>query len=339
MRAGVRACVALFAAVVSSPLRARASFSFSERTPLVLLRSPLVALLILAAAMGSACAPASERTVPQGTLAEDHDDFGAPLPADAVHAARVVSLNPAFTEIVFAIGAGERLVGRTSWDNRPSEALAIRDVGAGIRPNVEAVLATRPTLVLLYATAENRGAAEALERAGVRTLALRTVTIGDFRRATRALGVALGAVPAATALVDSIDVTLAAVENAVRGVERPRVVWTSWESPVMVVGAGSYEAELLALAGAENVFADRPEPVATVTVEEIARRDPALVLAGPDRAERLRASPTWRAVSAVRDGRLLVLDTTVIGRPGVAIGMAAVSIARALHPERADRLP
>jgi len=339
VRAGGGASVAAYAAVVSGPRRARASFSFSERTPVVLLRSKLVALLVLAAAVGSACAPEAERGSPRGTLATDHDDFGAPLPSDATDATRVVSLNPAFTEIVFAIGAGERLVGRTSWDNRPAAALAITDVGAGIRPNVEAVLATRPTLVLLYATAENRGAAEALERAGVRTLALRTVTIGDFRRAARSLGVALGAEPAATALVDSIDGTLAAVQDAVRGVQRPRVVWTSWESPVMVVGAGSYEAELLALAGAENVFAERAEPVATVTVEEIARRDPALVLAGPDRVARLRESPTWRAVSAVRDGRLLVLDTAVIGRPGVAIGMAAVSIARALHPERADRLP
>ncbi len=267
------------------------------------------------------------------------DDFGQPFPADASFAARVVSLNPAFTEIAFAIGAGDRLVGRTAWDDRPAAALAVTDVGAGIRPNVEAVLATKPTLVLLYATAENRAAADALARAGVRTLALRTVTIADFRRASQVLGVALGAVPQATALVDSIDATLEAVREAVRDVTRPRVVWPSWDSPVMVVGNASYEAELLALAGAENVFADREESVATVTVEEIARRDPALLLAGPDRAARLRESATWRAVPAVRDGRLVVLDTAVIGRPGVTIGMAAVSIARALHPDRADRLP
>jgi iron complex transport system substrate-binding protein len=305
----------------------------------VFLRAKLVARLLLAAVSSVACAPGTERESPGTPSALDLDDFGAPLPVDASHAARVVSLNPAFTEIVFAIGAGERLVGRTTWDNRPASALAVPDVGAGLRPNVEAVLATKPTLVLLYATAENRGAADALERAGVRTLALRTVTIADFRRATRALGAALGAAPEATALIDSIDTTLAAVGQAVAGVVRPRVVWTSWESPVMVVGEGSYEAELLALAGADNVFADRPEPVATVTVEEIARRDPSVVVAGPERLQRLRESPTWRAVAAVREGRLLVLDTAVIGRPGVAIGMAAVSIARALHPERADRLP
>ncbi len=302
------------------------------------MRWKLAALLLWVGTV-AACAPGTDRSTARVSLDADHDDFGTPLPTDPSHAARVVSLNPAFTEIAYAIGAGARLVGRTSWDNRPAAALAVTDVGAGIRPNVEAVLATKPTLVLLYATAENRAAADALERAGVRTLALRTVTIADFRRATRTLGVALGAEREATALVDSIDGTLAAVQKAVDGVDRPRVVWTSWESPVMVVGNESYEAELLALAGAENVFADRPEPVATVTIEEIAQRDPALVLAGPERIERMRTSASWRAVAAVRDGRLVVLDTAVIGRPGVSIGMAAVSIARALHPDRADRLP
>jgi ABC-type Fe3+-hydroxamate transport system substrate-binding protein len=305
----------------------------------------MVLLLALAA-----CGQESGRDVPDArarsvgdtvgaAVASATDDFGQPLPADASFAARVVSLNPAFTEIAFAIGAGDRMVGRTAWDDRPAAALAVTDVGAGIRPNVEAVLATKPTLVLLYATAENRAAADALARAGVRTLALRTVTIADFRRASRVLGVALGAASQATALVDSIDVTLGAVREAVRDVTRPRVVWPSWDAPVMVVGNASYEAELLELAGAENVFADREEPVATVTVEEIARRDPSLLLAGPDRATRLRESATWRAVPAVRDGRIVVLDTAVIGRPGVTIGMAAVSIARALHPDRADRLP
>ncbi len=278
-------------------------------------------------------------TIARDTPAAASDDFGIALPSDNRHASRVVSLNPTFTEIAFAIGAGSQLVGRTTWDNRPDAALAVTDVGAGIRPNVEAVLATRPTLVLLYATAENRAAAATFERAGIRTIALRTVTIGDFREAAAALGAALGQPANARTLVDSIDATLDRVRAAVDGAPRPRVVWPSWESPVLVVGNESFEAELLDIAGAENVFADRAESVAGVTIEEIARRDPDLVLAGPDRLARLQASAPWRAVRAVREGHVAVLDTTVFGRPGVAIGMAAVSIARVLHPGRADRLP
>jgi iron complex transport system substrate-binding protein len=326
---------------------------------LVRARGRLVGALLFGG-LSAACAPSGERPSgerPSGepeargaemvgrvapAIASDtarRDDFGRPLPPRGAARPRVVSLSPAFTEIAFAIGAGSLLVGRTSWDDRPAAARAVPDVGAGIRPNVEAVLATRPTLVLLYASPENRAAADAFSRAGVPTLALRTVTLADFRRTASLLGQALGAEAAAAALVDSIDATLDAVRGAVAGAPRPRVVWPSWDAPVMVVGAGSFEAELLEIAGAENVFADRPEPVATVTIEEIARRDPALLLVGPDRLQRLRTSPPWRAVRAVRDDRLLPLDTAVIGRPGVAIGMAAVSLARVLHPDRTDRLP
>lgn len=267
------------------------------------------------------------------------DDFDNVTPDDAQFATRVVSLNPAFTEIVFAIGAGNRLVGRTSWDNRPAEALQVANVGAGIRPNVEAVLATRPTLVLLYATAENRAAADAFAQAGIRTIALRTVTIADFKRAAHIIGRALGEPAAAATLVDSITTTLQSVRMAVADAPKPRVVWPSWEAPVLVVGNASYEAELLEIAGAQNVFADRQESVAGVTIEEIARRDPELVLAGPERVARMRESAPWRAVRAVREGNVVVLDSNVVGRPGVTIGMAAVSIARLLHPDRADRLP
>lgn len=346
----------------SVALRARAFSSFSERT-LVLFSARRArcysAVLVIALAAVVGCArdtdsrPASSSEAAEAgpsassspgieVAAVDtstRDDFGEPLPADARYAERVVSLNPAFTEISFAIGAGGLFVGRTSWDDRPPEARAVTDVGAGIRPNVEAVLATRPTLVLLYATAENRAAADAFKRAGVHTLALRTITISDFQRAARVLGVALGKETAATQLVDSINTTLAAVRAAVAGAPRPRVVWPSWEAPVLVVANASYEAELLEIAGAQNVFADRNESVAGVTIEEIARRDPELVLAGPQRVSQLRQREPWQAIRAVREGRFITLDSMVVGRPGVTIGMAAVSIARALHPDRANRLP
>ncbi len=288
-------------------------------------------------AVASAAPSARDRTLASDTSRTD--DFGEVLPTDARYAERVVSLNPAFTEIGFAIGAGAQFVGRTSWDERPAEALAVTNVGPGIRPNVEAVLATRPTLVLLYATAENRAAAEAFKQAGIHTLALRTITIADFQRAARVIGVALGKETAATQLIDSINTTLAAVRTAVAGAPRPRVVWPSWDAPVLVVANASYEAELLEIAGAENVFADRNESVAGVTIEEIARRDPDLVLAGPQRVALLREREPWQAIRAVREGQFVTLDSMLVGRPGVTIGMAAVSIARALHPDRANRLP
>jgi ABC-type Fe3+-hydroxamate transport system substrate-binding protein len=269
----------------------------------------------------------------------DTDDFGAALPTDASFAARVVSLNPAATEVIFAIGAQSRLVGRSAWDEFPAEARSVPSLGNGIRPNVEAVLEARPTLVVLYATAENRAAADALARAGVRVIALRVDHISQFVSLTRRLGIALGAVEGAATVVDSVQRTLAVVSELTKDASPRMVVWPLWQQPVMVVGAGSYLDELVVIAGGRNVFHDFVAPSPIVSVEEIARRNPDVIVASPATSAELRARRQWRAVRAVRDSQWITHDPALTGRPSIVLGMAAVSLARALHPELASRLP
>ncbi len=270
----------------------------------------------------------------------DTDHFGALLPTDARHAARVVSLNPAATEAIFALGAQHRLVGRSRWDTFPAEASGVPALGDGIRPNVEAVLAVRPSLVILYATAENRAAAEAFARAGVRTLALRVDRVREFHQLLRTVGVALGDTTAARAVSDSVQRTLEAVRRRTRAWPRVRVVWPLWDRPLLVVGQGSYLDELLEVAGGINVFHDLEAPSPAVSVEEVARRAPDVIVVGSEQGERrLRAAPTWRVVTAAREGRVVRVDDAVVGRPSVNLGMAAVALARALHPGRTDTLP
>ncbi|HEY7861482.1 MAG TPA: ABC transporter substrate-binding protein, partial [Gemmatimonadaceae bacterium] len=103
------------------------------------------------------------------------DDFGAVVePGTRTAPARIASLNPSTTELLFALGAGPRLVARTTWDVWPAAARAVTDVGPGLRPNVEAVLAQHPDLVVLYASSENRVAAQQLAAAGIAVLSFRT---------------------------------------------------------------------------------------------------------------------------------------------------------------------
>src|SRR5690606_25592122 len=87
---------------------------------------------------------------------------------------------------------------------------------------------------------------------------------------------------------------------------------------------------LLDIAGAVNVFADAEQPSPAVSLEEVARRNPDVILAGPNNARKIRESPLWQAVPAVRAGRILVIDTTIVGRPGVRMGEAARFLRRAL---------
>jgi iron complex transport system substrate-binding protein len=283
----------------------------------------VLAPLLLAVA---ACAP-PERPAGAGV-----DDFGDSI---RVHppARRVVSLIPATTEIFFAIGGGDRLVGRTHWDRWPDSASLVPDLGDGIRPNVEAVLAARPDLVVLYASEDNRAAAARLREAGVRTLALRVDSIAEFRRVARLLGRIAGDSARGESVVDSVDATLARVRAATSGRPRATVFLRSWKTPLLTIGGGSFLTELLDIAGADNVYGDESSPSPQVTLEDVMRRDPDIVLASPEGRADILADPTWRGLRAVREGRVLALDQELVARPGVRLGEAAIALARLLHPE------
>jgi iron complex transport system substrate-binding protein len=260
------------------------------------------------------------------------DDYGDTLRVAARAPRRVVSLNPTTTEIVFAIGAGGRLVGRSHWDSWPRAALAIPELGPAIRPNVEAILAAHPDLVILYASADNRGADRRLHDAGVSVAGLRVDDIDDFRRAVRVIGMLLDDSVAAAVVADSVERTLARVREATRGLRPVSVFFPVWYSPIITSGKHDHYTTLIELAGGRNIYADLDVPSPTVTMEDVVRRDPDVVLASPDGRARILADPRWKALRAVREGRVLAYDTNVVGRPSVVLGEAAVSLARLLHP-------
>jgi iron complex transport system substrate-binding protein len=309
---------------------------FLKEMPFVHHRISSFAVIVAALAL-LACSPRDASVVRDSVgggrvaAAVIRDDFGDTL-VFARAPQRIVSLNPATTELFFALGAGGRLVGRTRYDLYPAAALAVPDLGNGMRPNLEVVLGARPDLVVLYASNENRDAATRLRAAGVPTLTLRIDSIAQFRRAVVTLGRVLGDTMAARTLVDSVDRTLARVRAATQGAVRPATFWKAWDSPVIAIGGGSFLTELVDIAGGRNIYGDDPRPSLDVTIEDVVRRDPDIVLAGPESAARMRAAPAWRALRAVREGRVLIVDTTLVGRPGVRLGEAAVSLARLLHP-------
>lgn len=246
---------------------------------------------------------------------------------------RIVSLNPATTELLFAIGAGSRVVGRTTYDAYPPEVRAATDLGPGLRPNVEAVLAVRPDLVILYASEDNRDAARRLRAAGVRTIAYRVDRIADFARVTAMLGRLVGDTAAARVTVDTVSATLARVLAQTAALPHPRAFWILWERPLLSVGGGSFLNELLRIAGARNIYDSLSAPSPAVTFEDLLHRDPDLVLASAATRARLLIDPRWRTLRAVREGRILVFDTTIVNGPSARVGSSARSLARLLHPD------
>ncbi|MDP1890410.1 MAG: helical backbone metal receptor [Gemmatimonadaceae bacterium] len=310
---------------------------FSARGRRILRFAPALAL-----ALGACAVPASDRAPRdvQATTSHDApvaapgdapstaplvDDFGDTLRL-AQPAQRIVSLNPVTTEAMFALGSDARLIGRTKWDASPPQVRRIPDLGDGLQPNVEAVLAARPDLVVLYAAEANRTAAAAFRRAGVQTLSMRTDRIADLARALRALGIALGDSAAAQVVADSVRRSLNAVRARAPRQPSLSVFWYAWPSPIITIGAGSYLDELIALAGARNVFGDLTQPSPQVSLESVAQRNPDVIFAGPIAARRLRGDARWQSVRAVREGRVFVFDTSLVGRPGVRLGEGARSL-------------
>jgi ABC-type Fe3+-hydroxamate transport system substrate-binding protein len=261
------------------------------------------------------------------------DDAGDTVEVPAA-ARRVVSLIPATTELLFAIGAGPVVVGRTAWCDYPAAAAKVPNLGDGIAPNVEAVLASRPDLVILYNSAQNAAIATRLRGLGIAALRLNTDSLGDVDRVGRLLGRLTGHARAADSVAAVFDTALAAATAAAPEAppaRRPKVLLLVWEQPPMTIGRGSFLSELVERAGGRNLFADVASSAGTVSIEAVASRDPDLILtttAGPVAfAER----PEWRTVRAVRERRFLPVSGSEFNRPSPRAPAAIRELARLLR--------
>lgn len=258
---------------------------------------------------------------------------GSP-PADTHQpSARIVSLAPASTELLFALGAGPQVVGRTRWGVDPPEAEAVPSVGDGLEPNVEAVAGRRPDLVVFYQSPANAAAMEQLAQLGIRIVAIRMDRLEDVIDAARELGHATGHAARADSLADGFAAALDSARADSGAGPRRSVLILSWDQPPIIIGGGSFQSQLVDLAGARNVFGELTRPSAQVSIETIAARDPDIVLVigggtgTPDWAER----PEWKVVRAVRERRFARVEGTAFSHPSFRALDAARLLRRALE--------
>jgi iron complex transport system substrate-binding protein len=267
--------------------------------------TPVLAALLLA---GCASEPPAVARLP---LADDAGDtVRVTMPAR-----RIVSLVPATTELLFAIGAGPQLVGRTAWCDYPAEAGRVPNLGDGISPNLEAILAARPDLVILYNSAQNARVAARLREVGIPALRYTTDALRDVGRVARILGPLTGHAREADSVAAALDGALAAA-SSVPAPDAPDVLLLVWEQPPMTIGRGSFLSELVERAGGRNLFADVSASAGTVSIEAIAVRDPDLILTTADGPSAFMDRPEWQAVPAVRAGRFLKVTGSQFSRPG-----------------------
>lgn len=229
-------------------------------------------------------------------------------------ARRVVSLIPAATELLFAIGAGSTVVGRTQYCDYPPAAQAVPNLGDGIKPSIEAVLAQRPDLVVLYNSGQNAAIAGRLRDLGIPHLRINTDLLRDVPRVSRMLGLLTGHQRGADSVTAVFDTALAHA-TAPAASRRPKVLLLVWEQPPMTVGRGSFLSELIERAGGENVFADVAASSGVVSIEAVAARNPDLILTAAEGPAAFASRPEWQVVPAVRQRRFLGVSGSEFNRP------------------------
>jgi iron complex transport system substrate-binding protein len=277
-----------------------------------------------------------DRAPAGGTAVRVVDDAGDTVRL-AAPAQRIVSLIPTTTEILLAAGLGKRVVGRTEWCDWPAEVVAIPSVGGGFPPNVEAVVERDPDLVVAYQTEATAPAAAQLRSLGVPVVRLRTDRVADIARAARVLGTLVDASDRMDVLVRDFERSLAAAstEPSAGAVTGP-VLLLAWADPAIALGAGAFMSELLELAGGRNAFGDVRSSSAPVSLESIAARDPELVFLADSAAAPLLARPEWRAVGAVRAGRVRTPLAPSLTRAGLRAPLAVRQLRASLtfnHPK------
>ncbi|MFW6089387.1 MAG: ABC transporter substrate-binding protein [Gemmatimonadota bacterium] len=249
---------------------------------------------------------------------------------------RIVSLIPAATEIIHALGAEDCLVGRSAYDDYPPSVEAVPNVGRAIGANVERVLDRRPDLVLLIAGSDNARSVDDFRRLGVPALVFRLNRLEDLQSAIERLGRVLGREAAADSLWRSIDGELDAVAARTAGVDRPVVYYDIAYPPPITVGRGSYLDSLISIAGGRNAFHDVDVPSPTISLEAIALRDPDLILFPVAEewggATHPSERPLWSSLRAVRTDDVRRVEANPLHRLGPRVGTAVRALAEVIHP-------
>jgi iron complex transport system substrate-binding protein len=257
--------------------------------------------------------------------------------------ARIVSLAPNVTEMLFAIGAGPDVVGVSSFDTFPPEVTTRTKVGGLVDPNIERILSLKPTLVVAYGSQTELKTR--LAAAGIPVFDYAHGSLADVTATMRALGRRLGRDTAAESAAARVERDLAAVRARVAGLDRPRTLLVFGREAgsirsIYVSGGYGFLNDLLEVAGGANVFADiRRENIQISSEQVLARAPEAIVeLRGPMTPGRRDAErQVWQqlpGVPAVKTGRIHLLQGEWLTVPGPRVADAARVIADALHPPR-----
>jgi iron complex transport system substrate-binding protein len=254
---------------------------------------------------------------------------------------RIISIIPSTTEMLFAMGAGSRVIGVGNFDRYPPEALARPKVGGLIDPDIERIISLKPDLVVVYGTQSDLRTQ--LDRARIPIFLYQHAGLPDITTTIRQLGARIGSVKESSALADRIEAEIADVRKRVAGRPRPRTLLVFGRDAetlrgIYASGAIGFLHDMLEAAGGTNVFSDVKRQSIQATSELAVARAPDVILEiGIDTASTTgRNLAAWNAlpsIPAVRNKRIYELRGDGMMNPGPRIGASVRRVAEVLHPE------
>jgi len=254
--------------------------------------------------------------------------------------ARIVSLVPSVTEIVFSLGAQDRLVGRTDFCDYPLRVRSKPSVGGMVNPNLETLVALKPDLVIGTDEGNREETFRQLERLRIPTYLVHANRIAETVDLITRVGALTGHQADVPRLTGAMLQRVEAVRRAVAPFRRPRVLYVLWPDPLIVPGRTSMLTELIEIAGGESITAADTDAYPRFSLEAAVTRAPEVIIladhstgastagrAAPDKWQRLVSVP------AIRDGRLHSADLSVLHRYGPRVPEGLETLARMIHPE------
>ncbi|NOX61823.1 MAG: cobalamin-binding protein [Chloroflexi bacterium] len=259
---------------------------------------------------------------------------------------RIVSLAPSNSEMLFALGLNESVVGVTKYCDYPPQACENKEIIGGFSAksiSVETILALEPDLVVA-AGQIHQPIIEAMEQQDIPIIALTARTFDDVYANIEILGRLTEREDKAAQLTTDMRARVEAVTSKTEPIqeeERLTVFWEVWDEPLMTAGPGTFIGQMIELAGGVNIFDDMEEDYPKISAEEVIRRNPAVIL-GPDShgdkltPEQLAQRPGWGEIQAVQKGRIHLIDGDIVSRPGPRLAQGLEEVARALYPDLFD---
>jgi iron complex transport system substrate-binding protein len=253
--------------------------------------------------------------------------FAAPM--------RIVSLAPSITETLFALGAGPEVVGVSQYCDYPPEVLKLPKVGTFLTPNLEAIIALRPTLIIGLGLSSDQRELRALRSMGFRIVLAKDQSLDEIRDSIRKLGDATGHGAEAAQLIAKVDSQVGAVREAVADKPPVRVLMLVGHQPLVAVGRGTYLDDLLHLARADNIADVSGEQWPELSFEYIIAMRPEVILDGSMGSDPAAPAHFWDrypSIPAVRDKRVFGYPDDPILHAGPRVGRSLEILAALIHP-------